>query len=107
MKRLYHAMSILFFCFTAVNAKANPLACGAIICLSNIPGAVPVECTNYRYQYFILQVWTPYFNGPATALLRSQYLMSCPFAASPDPNMTTVLSKINTTYGMLVYDPGT
>lgn len=89
----------------AAEVFANPLACPAVICLSNIPGAIPITCQPARKAYFTIQIWTPYFNGPATAQARELFLRTCVFV----PSMNSVepsLAAIKARYGMLPYDPG-
>lgn len=49
------------------------------------PGCVPA--TSY---FFSLVVFDPYFDAPATAQLRRQYLMTCPGA-----NVTTNAALLN------------
>lgn len=105
-------LRLKFFCLIialniCVPANANIMACGAIICLSNIPGSVPSQCQSYRQAYFIIQVWSPYYNAPATALARQEYLLTCSFLPSPNANMPSILAAINQKYGMMMYDPGT
>lgn len=106
-KGLVARATLLLSLVTPSIAHANLAACGAIICLSNLPGMVPAQCRVYRQAYFIIQIWSPYYNAPATALARQQYLATCTYVPVPSGNITAVLTKINSTYGMLMYDPGT
>lgn len=95
----------LLLTLNAAITSANPIACQAVICLSNLPGVIPMECQSARKTYFSIQVWSPYYNAPATASARDAFLRTCPFVASPssvEPNLIAIRTK----YGMIQNDPG-
>jgi hypothetical protein len=75
MKKIIFLFALCTLIFAPV-AVANPVACTAILCLSNV-GPPPSECRTARLSFFQLTVYSPVFNPPATAALRSQYLMTC------------------------------
>lgn len=107
-KKLFFTIFIVMISFlhgTAV--RANPLACTAIICLSNIPGAVPSQCSAARQAYFLIQCCYSYFEPATTAQLRDQYLRTCSFVPNMATTMETVLLNIRTKYGSLPTDPNT
>jgi TrbM len=108
MNKCNFLLPVLFTISTALlagNAIANPIACMAVICLSNVPGAIPQQCQSARKSYFIIQIWSPYYNAPATAQARDMFLRTCPFV----PSMGSVepsLIYIRGRYGMYQSDPG-
>lgn len=87
------------------SAIANPVACMAVICLSNLPGAIPQQCQSARKSYFTIQIWSPYYNAPATAEARDVFLRTCPFISSMG-SVEPSLNYIRTRYGMYQSDPG-
>lgn len=84
---------------------ANPMACMSVICLSNLPGLIPSECASARQAYFIYQVWSPYYNPPATSALRLTYLMTCPVIPSTATTYESAIEAIQEKYGELMIDP--
>ena len=93
-------MLSLLSLYLSSGAQATP--CHAFLCLNNVPGMVPAECKAYRQQYFLIQIWSPAFNPPATAEARNNYLVAgCPTAD------TSLLAAVKTKYGLMMVDPGT
>jgi len=103
LKLRYFVFAGLIFFNQQLNA--NPVACMAIICLSNVPGAVPAECRAARQTYFIIQCCYSYFEPVTTATLRDQYLRTCPFDKSPVQSVEPTLKTIRLKYGGLLTDP--
>ena len=58
-------------------------ACTAYTCMAGLSGQGVTggpTCTPATSYFFSLVVFDPYFDAPATAQLRRQYLMTCPGA---------------------------
>jgi len=57
--------------------------CAAYLCMAGLSGegaAGGAACAPATGIFFSLAVFDPFFDGPATALLRRQYLLACPGA---------------------------
>lgn len=92
-------LGVLILLNALMPAMATP-QCQAVLCLSPGPEGPPAECQSIRAPYFQIQIYTPVYNPPATALARQQYLMSgC-------GQMAAQIAVITQKYGQLMVDPG-
>lgn len=98
-------MVICFVFMWSSHATAAGLSCKAIMCLSNEWEFVNPVCRDARQEYFSYVVYNPYFNAPATAVLRAAYIATCPQLTSTSPNLPKILTFIATKYGSEEFDP--
>lgn len=60
--------------------------CSVYICMAGISGSGATggaACVDPIAAFHAIQVWSPYFNSPATAAARRRFLMTCPGAQAP------------------------
>jgi len=67
---------------TPVQAQA-PDPCSMYLCMAGMSGqgTSGPECAAPIAAFHMIQVWSPWFNPPATAMARQNYMMACPNAA--------------------------
>ncbi|MDM0090469.1 MULTISPECIES: hypothetical protein [unclassified Variovorax] len=60
--------------------------CEVFLCMAGVSGygSPGPGCTTAIAAFHAIQIWSPKFNAPATALARRTYLMGCPGATSPN-----------------------
>ncbi len=94
------ALSIGMVLSTPVRAQA-PDPCTVFLCMAGMSGsgASGPECAGAIATFFSMQVWSPWFNGPATSMVRQTYLMSCP-GANTGTN-SAILSAIILQWGQV------
>lgn len=78
------ALSVGIGLSTPARAQA-PDPCTVYLCMAGMSGSGTTGgpgCAGAVATFFSIQVWSPWFNGPATAMARQTYLMSCPGATT-------------------------
>lgn len=96
-------LSVGFFTFQSNICLANPLSngsCMAFLCMAGeLQGSHGGDCEAGRQSFYSKRVFSPFYNPPATAQLRNQFLSTCP-SASYGQNRA-ILAGIIEHYGMV------
>lgn len=105
MSLVYRNLLIMLIILLPSVAIANPMACGAYLCLSQ-DEYPQQECSQYRQAYFAIAIYSPYFNDAATYAARLVYMLTCPHLPAVDPaTAMEVLMQIMAEYGYEETDP--
>ena len=60
--------------------------CSVFLCMASVSGfgSPSPGCAAPMTVFHAIQIWSPHFNPPATALARRSFLMTCPGASAPN-----------------------
>jgi len=60
--------------------------CSVFLCMASVSGygSFSPGCAAPIAVFHNIQIWSPYFNAPATAVARRAFLMTCPGAVAPN-----------------------
>jgi len=74
--------------------------CSVFLCMASVTGVgTPTpECTAPIAAFHAIQIWSPYFNPPATAAARRSYLLTCT-GVTTAPTNQAILEKIIAKWG--------
>ena len=51
------------------------------------------ECAPARATFFSIQIWSPWYNAPATMMARQTYLMTCPGVMENTPALMAIMGQ--------------
>lgn len=72
--------------FSAAARAQGADACSVFLCMASVSGygSPSPGCTAPIAVFHSIQIWSPHFNPPATAVARRSFLMACPGATAPN-----------------------
>lgn len=97
LRTLTSAVALIFSVGMGLSAPARaqaPDPCTVFICMAGMSGAGSpggAGCTAAIQTFFSIQIWSPWFNAPATSMARQNYLMTCPGSTGANAGMLSAI----------------